>query len=90
MGYSPPGSSVHEISQASILEQVAISYSRGSSQPRSRTHISCIGKWIPYHWASREAHCLAHLNAKEADEWKELLGKRGVSYEKLMFESADL
>ena len=32
--YSPPGSSVHEIPQARILEWVAISFSRGSSQPR--------------------------------------------------------
>ena len=30
---SPPGSSVHDILQAKILEQIAISYSRGSSQP---------------------------------------------------------
>ena len=30
----PPGSSVHEISQERIVEWVAISYSRGSSQPR--------------------------------------------------------
>ena len=34
MDCSPPGSSVHEISQARILECVAISFSRGSSQPR--------------------------------------------------------
>ena len=34
---NPPGSSVHEISQARILEWVAISFSRGSSQPRDRT-----------------------------------------------------
>ena len=33
MDYSPPGSSVHEIFQAKILEWVAISFSRGSSQP---------------------------------------------------------
>ena len=33
MDHSPPGSSVHEISQARILEWVAISFSRGSSQP---------------------------------------------------------
>ena len=33
MGCSPPGSSVHEISQARILEWVAISFSRGSSDP---------------------------------------------------------
>ena len=34
----PPGSSVHGISQARILEQVAISYTRGSSQPRDPIH----------------------------------------------------
>ena len=34
MGGSPPGSSVHGILQARILEWVAISFSRGSSQPR--------------------------------------------------------
>ena len=39
---SPPGSSVHGIFQARILEQFAISYSRGSSGLRDRTHISCI------------------------------------------------
>ena len=33
MNYSPPGSSVHRISQARILELIAISSSRGSSQP---------------------------------------------------------
>ena len=38
----PPGSSVHGISQARILERVAISFSRGSSWPRDRNHISCI------------------------------------------------
>ena len=37
-----PGSSVHGILQARILEWGAISSSRGSSQPRDRTHMSCI------------------------------------------------
>ena len=37
---SPPGSSVHGILQARILEWVAISFSRGSSHPRDRTHVS--------------------------------------------------
>ena len=41
MECSPPGSSVHGISQARILEWVAMPSSRGSSQPRDRTHISC-------------------------------------------------
>ena len=39
--YSPPGFSVHRILQARILEWVAISFSRGSSQPRDRTQVSC-------------------------------------------------
>ena len=47
--YSPPGSSVHGIFQARILGWVAISYSRGSSQPRDWTLIFCIGRWILYH-----------------------------------------
>ena len=46
---SPPGSSVHGISQA-ILEWGAISFSRKSSQPRDQVGVSC--KWIPYHWAA--------------------------------------
>ena len=36
-----PGISVHGIFQVRILEWVAISYPRGSSQPKDRTHISC-------------------------------------------------
>jgi len=41
-----PGSSVHGISQARIMEWVAISSSRGPFQPRDQTHISCIGRRI--------------------------------------------
>ena len=41
MDCSPPGFSVHVILQARILEWVAISFSRGSSQPRDRTWVSC-------------------------------------------------
>ena len=42
MNYSPPGFSVHGILQGRMLEWVVISSSRGSSQPRERTCISCI------------------------------------------------
>ena len=48
--------SVHGISQARILEWVAVSYSRGSSWPRDRTYISCTDRFILYHWATWEAH----------------------------------
>jgi len=39
---SPPGSSVHGILQARILECIAIFFSRGSYQPRNQTLVSCI------------------------------------------------
>ena len=49
---SPPGSSVHGILQARILEWVAMSSSRGSSWLRDWTpnsNVSCIGKQVLYH-----------------------------------------
>ena len=52
---SLPGSSVHGILQARILEWVAISYSRGSSRPRNRTRVSCIAGRFFTNWAMREA-----------------------------------
>src|SRR5574337_84683 len=42
MDCSPPGSSVHGILQVRILEWVAMPSSRGSSQPRGGTQVSCI------------------------------------------------
>ena len=51
---SPPGSSVHGIFQASLLEWVAILYSSGSFQPRDPTWVSCVscnGRWIFLPWA---------------------------------------
>ena len=42
MDSSAPGSAIHGIFQARILEWAAISFSRGSSQPRDRTWVSCI------------------------------------------------
>ena len=64
MGCSPPGSSVYGISHARILEWVATSFSRRSPQPRDQNHISCIGRQILYHWATREAHGLNHVTLK--------------------------
>ena len=51
MDCSPPGSSVHGILRARILEWVAISFSRGSSRPRDQTQVSRIagshqGRWL--------------------------------------------
>ena len=52
MDCSPPDSSVHGIFQARTLEWAAISFSRGSSQSRDWICVSCIGRWIVYHWAT--------------------------------------
>ena len=54
MDCSIPGSSVHEIFQARILEWVATSFSRISSPFRDRTRVSCIDTQILYHWATRK------------------------------------
>ena len=51
---APPGSSVHGILQARILEWVAISLCRGSSQPRDRILASCIVGGFFTIWAARE------------------------------------
>ena len=46
MDYSLPGPSVHGISQARILDWIAISFSRGSSQPRDRSRcLLCLLHW---------------------------------------------
>ena len=55
MDCSLPGSSVQEIFQARILECVAISFSRGSSQPRNQTQVSCIAGRFFTLWATEEA-----------------------------------
>ena len=71
MDYSLPGSSVHGIFQARILEWVAISYPRESSQPRYQTHISCvsiIGRQIIYHWAQSLWLCGSQQTVKKLQE----------------------
>ena len=58
MDCSLPGSSVHRILQARILEWVAISFSRESSQPRDRTWVSCIAGRFFTNWATAAAKSL--------------------------------
>ena len=58
MDCSPPGSSVDGILQARILEQVAIPFSRGSSQPRSNLCL-LLGRQILY--------CLSQQESQESD-----------------------
>ena len=55
MDCSLPGSSLHGILQARVLEWVAISFSRGSSRPRDWTQVSRIAGRCFNLWATREA-----------------------------------
>ena len=67
MDYSLPGSSVRGILQARILEWVAFSFSRGSSQPRDRTWDShIVGRFLII-WATRGAYSF-HLHVRRLKE----------------------
>ena len=72
MDCSPPGSSIHGILQAKILEWVVISLSRGSFQPRDWTWVSHITGRCFTVWTTREALlfakivCIWKREAKEA------------------------
>ena len=90
MDYSPPGFSIHGISQARLLEWVVIFFFRGSSPPRDQTLISCVGRWNLYHWATwgtlywftfllkvyrrRQWHPTPVLLPGESHEWRNLVG----------------
>ena len=74
--WSPPGSSVHGVSQARILKWVAISFSRGSSPPRDWTHVSCIDLRIPYHWATWEALSFLYHRFMVVKQWLGSFGGR--------------
>ena len=65
MDCSPPGSSIHGILQARILEWVAVSFSRGSSWPRNQTRVSCIAGRFFTAWAMREAPKVIYRTAKK-------------------------
>ena len=54
MNCNPPGSSVHGILQTRIVEWVAFPFSRGSSQARDWTQVSCIAGRFFTIWATRE------------------------------------
>ena len=64
MDCSPPSSSIHGILQARILEWIAISFSRGSSQPRDQTQVSHIAGRCFNLWATRECCIFVELRAK--------------------------
>ena len=62
---SLPGSSVHGIFQARILGWIAVSFSRGSSQPRKWTRVSYIAGRFFTNWVIREALGMDEFNKKK-------------------------
>ena len=75
MDCSPPGSSVHGTLQARILQWVAMPSSRGSSQPRDQTQVSCIVDRFFTIWTTREAHNYPITVKKEDLRWSKDLKK---------------
>ena len=77
MDCSPPNltPSIYGISQARILEWVAISFSRVSSQPRDQIHVSCIGRKILHHQGSPSGQVPAPFQAIRLPKSQETLGQ---------------
>ena len=61
---------VHGILQAGILEWVVFPFSRGSSQPRAWTHVSCIAGRFFTSWATREAQSRGICQKKTLSWWR--------------------
>ena len=80
---SLPGSSALGIFQARKLEWVAISFFRGSSQPKDWTHAFCISRQILYHWATREALSASSSSSSVAQSCL-TLWPHGLQYTRLL------
>ena len=76
MDCSPAASTVHGIFQARILEWITISFSRGSSHV---SWVSCIGRWILYHWATRKTLLISskNHNLPTWEKWIHIKVKQG-------------
>ena len=79
MDCSPPDSSVHGISQARILEWIAIFFSRGSSQPKDQVTVSCVSCIAGRFLEKGLAYCtLSEVSAKKFCFHFERMGKMPV------------
>ena len=82
---SPPGSSVHGILQARMLDWVAMSFSRGSSPLRDWTQVSCIEGKFFITWATRKAlrnREWSNVGCDEREDWNRDGGFLGLSFSK--------
>ena len=68
-----PGSSVHGILSARILELVSMPLSRGSAQTRGQTQISCTAGRFFTIWATREAHTIVQEASNVSRKWAQSL-----------------
>ena len=69
MDYSLPGFSVHGILQARILEWIAIPFSRGTSNLRDWTLVSCITGWFFTIWATGKSYCVVGIEQLKDFWW---------------------
>ena len=76
------GSSVHGIFQAIVLEWIAISFSRGSSQPRDRTWVSRIVDRRFTVWATREVNLIRWLskNSRKKNTQSSLMSREASDF----------
>ena len=72
----PMDFTVHVILQVRILEWVAIPFSRGSSQPRDQTQVSCVADRFFTIWATRETHQFPYFCWNRVCWW--LITSQGV------------
>ena len=70
MHCSLPGSPVHGILQARILEWIAFPFSRGSSQPRNRTQVSRMADSLWTEPPGKPKYTGVCVSRKHADEWR--------------------
>ena len=71
--------SVHGISEARILEWVAISFSRGSSWPGDQTCVSCFGRRILYLWVTWKAPNIQYKELKYLTYLRSTLFEENIS-----------
>ena len=68
MDCSPPGSSVHGILQARILEKVAVPFSWGSPRPRDGPQVSCLGVDSLVQYNSWHTGACIHIHIFESSQ----------------------
>ena len=82
MDCSLPGSSVHRIVQARKLEWVAMPSSKESSRPRTGSrdsYVSCIGRWVLYHYHPGKPGMQGHKRVTVVAEGKKVPSRKEIS-----------